>query len=808
MSAGSTLGAGVSADRTIDGVMSEVIIFDRVLLPYELTQLESYMALKYGITLRPDNAATKRFSYKFSDGSLIWDGEAASGEFVDFYNNISAVVRDDAAKLNNTHSHSTNAGSLLHLGVAGTRLSADGSGVGALQNNLEAVAFGNDGGTSSTHLLDEDCGFTDRFNRKWLVHKVTVGNRPIGILVGAQNNGALTIGADQAVYDYYNKLTAGQNVTLLVGDSPADLEAGIYRAVVPMSFVNGEHQCNYNFTDEDTYITFGWKDNGRGCPGDEDAQFVGTKTFTWTQWTAAINNSTKTGPQTFTVNNPVDLGDNIHVTQSQVVYPSAVRIDKGYPRSFNGSLQVRRSGSAHTDIEITATFDHPIVPEFSILDIDGYSGSYEEVAITGECAGNTYLPVLSYASTQTAASYNIVGNTATAYKNGNLNGSNRNGTLNVTFQGGVTKVKILYRLEGKAASRTRMIFVSPISIRPVPPPLPFNEHGLSFTKQVKERDITTCDPVEYTFYIGNANCDPKVVNFKDTLPVGLKWEAASLGLDAISSLLNPSLSTNVYGGSDKLIIDNLVVPGARELILKLTAVIDDDVLNEDDPDGYFCNHASITYEQIINGIPELQPPYLSLDRETLDPETCFGATWQEPLDTVKVVEKYSPSWYYADSQIEVTYTVDNTNANITDMYLDVEFNDEFNFVAGSFTATQLTGTATAPLPVLVPPVAGDGTLTVAADVDGLTGFTLPTGKLEFKFKLRAPNQAGIVDELDGNDVPTGEKVDLEIAYDFTSTADDSCVQAAIKGMNGNKRIPYLKIAPVITNKHTTTRIIK
>jgi hypothetical protein len=390
-------------------------------------------------------------------------------------------------------------------------------------------------------------------------------------------------------------------------------------------------------------------------------------------------------------------------------------------------------------------------------------------------------------------------------KRGDVSGTNKNGMVNVAFQGGVKKITIKYRTKNRAYAVTHHIYISPISLRPVPPPPPFNEDGLSFVKQVKERDITTCDPVEYSFYIDNANCDPKAVKFSDVLPPEMKWEAGSIGLDAASSDLNPTLATNIYGGSGTLQINDLIVPGASTLIMTATAMLDKDA-----PTGEYDNRASIVYDRIVNNIPVQQPPFFSLDRETLEEYTSFNAEWQQRLDTVKMTATYVPGSYAANSEIEVTYRVDNPNDAITDMFLDLNFNEEFTFVPSSFVVTQVTGTSLAPAPVCVTPGADDSpsTMIVAGNVAGSTGFTLPQGILEIKYKLKAPALAGIVDERDDADVLTGEKVDLVISYDFDSEMDDPCVLFSIKDLHGEKRIPYSKITHIITNKNTSTKIIK
>ena len=807
----SIIGGGYAYSRIIQGVMSEAILYDRELDANETQLLESYLALKYGVTLYPSNA-TGRFSYKFSDNTVIWDGDTPAGNiFADFYHNVAAVIRDNTARLDNRQSHSTNVGSLLHLGVAGTMLSDDGSSLGNL-NNMEAVVFGSDGATGATSVnAGEPCSpFTDRFNRKWLVHKVA--NRSITLLVGAQNYNGKQLGNDASTFEYYNKLNAGNDICLIVADSPAAIEAGNYRAVIPMTYINGEHQCSYTFTDEDTYITFGWKPNTGGCAGDADAVFSGSKTFNWTQNKAAANNSANPG-LTIPVNTTVDLGDGIKVTATSVTYPVNVRANRGYPRSGNtpvrGSLEVqRRGGSTYQDVVVNVAFNHPVIPEFSISGLDSYRNSYEEVEVYGVCSGNNFAPVLSYASTPNRnTTYAISGNVATVTKRGSIAGNNNNGKVNVKFQGGVTGIVIKYRTKTAATTATQQIYISPITLRSVPLPPPVNDDGLSFVKQVKEHNISTCEPAEYTFYIQNVNCNPMSVDFSDILPEKMKWDTASIGLDAASSALNNSLNTQIIpagsGNGETLQINGLVVPGTSTLILTATAVFD-----EDAPGGEYSNRASIVYDPIVNSNPVQQTLY-SFDRETLEPNTVFTASQGVCLEKVTMDAAYSRKTYSAESEIEVTYTLTNPNADITDMYLNININPEFAYKANTLQITQENIPAIPPVPVTPDPQDASSSLIIAGSTDGVAGFTLPTGVTVIKFTLKAPALANLRDEVDENNLPTGKKVDLNIIYDFSSTMDDPCVIMAIEGLQGNKLIPYSAGRMyIISNKHVTSKIIR
>lgn len=827
MNGNGSIGGSRYHSRSMKGLISEVVMYEKALTNEEKALVNSYYALKYGLTLRPnssDYTAAARFDYKLSNGVSLWPGySSAANSPYRYYNNIAAIIRDDVALLNNTQSHSTEVGSILHVGVAGESLSFDGnSKVGTFPNDREAVIWGDNHGSGSTIVTDDEkCGdFESIFNRRWYLHKVTDEDRPISILIGLQNNSTNNLGqeptTDPAAADLYSAIHKGNDFVMIIADDstaliPNHANYGNYKAVIPMTWLNGEPQCAYTLSAEGTYITFGYKANSDGCAADEDAQFTGSKKFSWTQWTRNTNTSTATG-LTLAVNTPVDLGDNIHVVKTEVAYPANVRANRRYPRSVNtptkGSLRVqRRGGPINQDVVVTITFDHPVIPEFSISDLDCTSRSFEEVEIYGECSSGIFAPTLSYAGRKDQARYKILGNKATVNKRGGVSPTNKNGMLNVAFKGGVTSITIKYGTTGKATSSTQEIYISPITIRPVPPPPTINEDGLSFGKQVKERQITTCDPVEYSFYIGNVNCDPVTVNFKDLLPKNMKWEIGSFGLDANSNEYNPSFDPQIIPATsingEELQINGLVVPGQTTLVLYATALLD-----ENAPSATYDNQANIIYSIIEDNNP-VQKSLNSEDRETKDPYTSFYATWQQRQQEVVMDPAYSHSAYKPDDEIEVIYTLTNDNSEITDMYLNVDFNEEFTYVANSLQVTQVSGSGN-PVPVFVTPEAGDApnTLIIAGTSDGSTGFVLPNGVMQIKYKLKAPPISDIVDELDDNDVPTGKKVDLDIMYNFTSDMEDPCLQGAIRGLQGNKLIPYLAITHIITNRNVTTKISK
>jgi hypothetical protein len=784
-------------DRVLQGVMSEVIMYDDEVSASDIQKIESYMAIKYGITLTPDNTASKRFDYVFSDGQVFWNGDVASGnKWATYYNRIAAVIRDDAANLNNRQSHSTNVGSIVHMGVAGKKLGSAAE-LGDLQYDTEAIVWGDDNAAGTQNIPNPaTCGNIESiFNRKWLVHKQTEGDRPLTMLVGAQNNASNQLGIDAGSTDLFDKLSANYNVSMIVADSPEALDPshasyGDFRAVVPMQFIDGEQQCSYTFTEKETYITFGFKINNTTC--ETEVEFEGKKTFPWTQWTRQTSTTLTKGA--------FDLGDGVVVTSTTVAYDPTITVPSNYPSVTNsptsGSLHIqRRRGNPNRSVTVTIDFNTPVIPEFSISDIDGYSGVFEQVTITGSCDGGGVIPNLSYAGDQSC--YQINGNSATSIRRSNIALTNKNGRLDVSFPKGVKQVVIDYVLinAGTLPLVNFDLVISPISIRQIPPPPPLNEDGLSFVKEVKEHNVTTCERVDYSFYITNVNCDDKRVNFTDILPAGMKWEDG-VGLGTI----DVSTQFNAYAGTNTLQIDSLLVPCSSTLRVSATAIFDENAVPVNQTKS-FENRATLNYVQTVENIP-IPRTLNSLDRETLDDNTVFNATWAERQDVVQLAATSSTTRYRAGQLLFVSLEIDNPNDPITDMYLDLSFDAGFQFDVVYGISTTNSATAT----VVTGSLSTDPFRTIAGNAAGTVGFTLPSGTTTLTFRLIAPAANSLVMGLDLDGDPLETIAALNFDYAFSTEMDNPCVIESLNDLSGNLLVPYnTGQSHIIVNKHITVR---
>jgi uncharacterized repeat protein (TIGR01451 family) len=824
MSSPSTLGTGARFDRTLLGVMSEVIIYDTLMNSQDRRKVESYLAIKYGVTLRPSNTATERFDYTLSNNTVFWPGDVDStdvtnGKYAKFYNNVAAVIRDDAAKLYNPQSHSTDAGSILHMGVAGKSLGKNYV-IGDIPNDQEAVVWGaNDQkGVQSIPMSKVDSAscaqFENIFKKKWMVRKLTQGDRPITMLVGAENNSGNNLGnaisADTDFANMYAALSPSNAVTMIVADDPDKLEYnnpkyGDFLALVPMTYMNGELQCSYTFTQDIVYVTFGYKEGMNGCYS--DVIFPNTLTYGWNvdyprkdykinAPSLAVRKIPATPVTTY-------LGNDISIS-TQILYDINVQSQAYYPRftsnPVNG-LEIQRLYGAPNSSTVTTTmkFSSSIIPSFSISDLDNYNAQQDVVTIWGFCKGVPTTPLLLYGQTPaTSCTYTIVGNVATTKVNApTVENTDSRGRVDVTFSHGVDSVAVIYTIASRKplTADAKYITISSIKLKSNRPAPTFNEDNLAFTKDVAASSITTCEPVEYTFKITNANDKNKYVSFSDTLPVGMTWKSYSL--DTLNAAINPSVKNNIYTGTRILKIDSLLVPCGNEILFFATAVMDTNAQEDN-----YANSANITYDKLVSN-KLVGASMRSQDALSLDPLTMFYASKGQKYDTLQMTATVEPVKYSEGKELLVTLDINNPNVtpDITDVFLKIGWDAGFEYVAGSWQGADESYVYKEGSDSLSHLEIAGGDVT-----DGSQGFILTDGHSIFTFKLKAPAKSNLVEAPDVNGDPiAGDIAPINISFEFNSEMQDACILGSIKNLSGVLVVPYSGGRSfIIVNKHITS----
>ncbi|MBC8645368.1 hypothetical protein H9W95_19055 [Flavobacterium lindanitolerans] len=96
---------------TLDGRVAEIITFSsRKNDATERIRIESYLAIKYGITMGVNGTSQ---NYANSDGTVIWNATSNAG----FNWNIAGIGRDDLSKLNQKQSRSVNLATDVAIGL-------------------------------------------------------------------------------------------------------------------------------------------------------------------------------------------------------------------------------------------------------------------------------------------------------------------------------------------------------------------------------------------------------------------------------------------------------------------------------------------------------------------------------------------------------------------------------------------------------------------------------------------------------------------------------------------------------------------
>lgn len=102
------LGASQSGAAGLDGDISEFILYNRDITAAERNRIDSYLAIKYGITL---NQATLQ-NYTSSDGVVIYPATSTHSGYV---SDIAGIGKDLVSRLTQTNSMSANAGAVVRV---------------------------------------------------------------------------------------------------------------------------------------------------------------------------------------------------------------------------------------------------------------------------------------------------------------------------------------------------------------------------------------------------------------------------------------------------------------------------------------------------------------------------------------------------------------------------------------------------------------------------------------------------------------------------------------------------------------------
>lgn len=148
------------------GELSENITYNRTLSNSERNRINSYLALKYGLTLRDENGGST--DYIASDESAFW----AANDNIGYGNRITGIGRDDQGMQNQKQSKSQLDGANLAVGLGADIPGTNSANTGTIEADKSFFVFSDDNGAAAyTAALAKPGESLKRMERTYKVDK-------------------------------------------------------------------------------------------------------------------------------------------------------------------------------------------------------------------------------------------------------------------------------------------------------------------------------------------------------------------------------------------------------------------------------------------------------------------------------------------------------------------------------------------------------------------------------------------------------------------------------------------------------------
>jgi len=216
--------------RFVDGNLSEVIAFRRDLSPADRDRVQSYMAVKYGMTL---GTTSSPLNYKASNDTAIWTGSAT------YQNNITGIGRDDISMLNQKQSKSENPTGLVTIGHGNTIAVDNASNSNNFTDDRDFLLFGDNNG-----------------NLAWSATGAPAGQQKLGRVFRVQNTGSVgsvKVQVPGNSSSLVTKLPSEVTAVYLLVDTDEDFSSG---ATATLMTLNGTDWEANSVLANGSYFTF------------------------------------------------------------------------------------------------------------------------------------------------------------------------------------------------------------------------------------------------------------------------------------------------------------------------------------------------------------------------------------------------------------------------------------------------------------------------------------------------------------------------------------------------------------------------
>jgi hypothetical protein len=319
---GSTQFSGNGSDNAgFTGNLGEVVIYGNgnITAP-ERNKVESYLAIKYGITLNSSN------NYTTSQDVVVWDATNSA-----YYNNVAGIGNDYISALHQKQSRSQHTNSNGQVIIALGDIAETNVGNTNLLNDGQFLIWGDNGNTQAmtnssttyTALTYAGTSVNRRMNRVWKVQNTNNVSGEVKIRFPQASVGTTALTANDACAGY----------VIIYADDTAFTSNVV---VVPVTVNGTDYEAMHRFRNGSSYFTF-----GKATPISTGVVYLPEVIETTTQtsnncgistgWTY-FRNSDDASLKLLATSGVVTTPLTVNITPEGVAYDDGTRLSKLMPR--------------------------------------------------------------------------------------------------------------------------------------------------------------------------------------------------------------------------------------------------------------------------------------------------------------------------------------------------------------------------------------------------------------------------------------------------------------------------------------------
>jgi len=236
--------------KFLNGEIAEVIHYNMSPGSNDRNQIESYLAIKYGITLANTGGGTQG-DYSATTGANLWDASNGSN----YHNNVIGIGREDAQALYQKQSHTSDDTTRIYLN---SLAATNSSNIGTIGNFSYIIIGDNQGAMRNSITSNAEvpgtCGLYARLEREWKVTRTSAGTDfsiDVTLNPGA-SPGSVTVSDLRLLVDDDGDFSNGGTTCYFNGDAFGTI-ISYSNPVIRVSGISSTHITN-NST---RYITIG-----------------------------------------------------------------------------------------------------------------------------------------------------------------------------------------------------------------------------------------------------------------------------------------------------------------------------------------------------------------------------------------------------------------------------------------------------------------------------------------------------------------------------------------------------------------------